>query len=525
MNPFFRKITIQILNENESVLNSIDTNSSDLRNFSALQNLIKSHINTTNKKIEYFCTDYLGRLKPIQNSIDFFRNLGANLYKIKLSPLITSNNTKEEISLNLFDISQKFTNETANNIKDSLKCWICLKDSLIEKPFFCLNPDCFKGVHEQCLKSNGHRGTIRCICGKIYNVDMFKPNKLVNDLSKFAINVEKIRKDESNKIKNLENKVKEYESIPQKCSKHPNDFIIHYCYDCDKAFCGTCFITNELNEHKNHRLINYEKYSEINQFIKDVESQTDNVNKELFVFISSIDTLEKSRDEYLKELQIIIDNVKNKFDKLIKELKEKKEAIVNKNNEISNLKEKAKNFLDSLDRNKYNELKNINEIKNQLNFNTNISNNTNNIIEEINKNINDIKNLNNNSNKNLNNLKNLLKNKYLFDPLIFVDELGRRYEGDRKNNLKEGKGILYFQNGDKYEGEFKNDKMDGKGVLYYANGEKFKGKFKEDKKIGKGKYFFKDGTTAEEIYDNGILIGRNLDLNFLPEDEQLSLNN
>ena len=242
------------------------------------------------------------------------------------------------------------------------------------------------------------------------------------------------------------------------------------------------------------------------------------MNKELFVFINIIDSLEKNRDNYLKELQhLITENVKNKFDKLIKEAKEKKEEIVKKNIHLLNLKEKAKIFFDSLDRNKYNDLLNINEIKNKLNINTNDINNTKNTIEEIKKNINDVKNVNNNSNRNL---EYLLKNKHLFDPLIFLDESGRRYEGERKNDLKEGKGILYFPNGDRYEGEFKNDKMDGKGIYYYENGEKFEGIFKEDKKNGKGKHFLNDGTTIEEIYDNGILIekNRNLFFNFFNED-------
>ena len=47
----------------------------------------------------------------------------------------------------------------------------------------------------------------------------------------------------------------------------------------------------------------------------------------------------------------------------------------------------------------------------------------------------------------------------------------------------EGKGILYYNDGERYEGEFLNDKKDGKGILYY-----------------------KDGRTKEEIWKNNILI-------------------
>ena len=47
---------------------------------------------------------------------------------------------------------------------------------------------------------------------------------------------------------------------------------------------------------------------------------------------------------------------------------------------------------------------------------------------------------------------------------------GDRYEGDYKNNKREGKGIYYFNNGKRYEGNWKNDKKDGKGIMYYNNG-------------------------------------------------------
>ena len=42
-----------------------------------------------------------------------------------------------------------------------------------------------------------------------------------------------------------------------------------------------------------------------------------------------------------------------------------------------------------------------------------------------------------------------------------------RYEGELKNNKREGKGIFYHNNGDRYEGEYKNDKRERKGIYYY----------------------------------------------------------
>ena len=40
-----------------------------------------------------------------------------------------------------------------------------------------------------------------------------------------------------------------------------------------------------------------------------------------------------------------------------------------------------------------------------------------------------------------------------------------RYVGQVVNGLREGKGILYGDNGDKYEGDFRNDKKEGKEFI------------------------------------------------------------
>ena len=46
----------------------------------------------------------------------------------------------------------------------------------------------------------------------------------------------------------------------------------------------------------------------------------------------------------------------------------------------------------------------------------------------------------------------------------------------------EGKGIIYFNNGNRYEGKYKNVKAEGKRILYYKNGNKYEGEFKMGKK-------------------------------------------
>lgn len=48
----------------------------------------------------------------------------------------------------------------------------------------------------------------------------------------------------------------------------------------------------------------------------------------------------------------------------------------------------------------------------------------------------------------------------------------------------QGKGIVYFNNGDRYEGEFVDQVFEGYGEYYYhVNGQKFEGIWAKDNKV------------------------------------------
>ena len=53
-----------------------------------------------------------------------------------------------------------------------------------------------------------------------------------------------------------------------------------------------------------------------------------------------------------------------------------------------------------------------------------------------------------------------------------------KYIGETKNDLREGKGIMYYNNGERYEGDYKNEKREGKGIFYNDNGDRYEGKWK-----------------------------------------------
>ena len=64
-----------------------------------------------------------------------------------------------------------------------------------------------------------------------------------------------------------------------------------------------------------------------------------------------------------------------------------------------------------------------------------------------------------------------------------------------KDDLKVEKGVFYINKDDenkrnRYKGYCKNDKREGKGIIYYNNEYKYKGNYKNDKNEGKGKYYY-----------------------------------
>lgn len=82
------------------------------------------------------------------------------------------------------------------------------------------------------------------------------------------------------------------------------------------------------------------------------------------------------------------------------------------------------------------------------------------------------------------------------------------YEGGYVNGTKNGKGKLYFANGDLYEGDFKNDKREGKGTYNWADGSKWEGTFANSQMHGTGTYYPNDGEEPWEVeYQNGQCVG------------------
>ena len=73
----------------------------------------------------------------------------------------------------------------------------------------------------------------------------------------------------------------------------------------------------------------------------------------------------------------------------------------------------------------------------------------------------------------------------------------RRYSGGWHNGLMEGFGVYVWSSGfiKKYEGEFKQGVKEGKGILCLADGRQYKGVFKQNKLQGEVQEIMPSGRT------------------------------
>jgi len=91
------------------------------------------------------------------------------------------------------------------------------------------------------------------------------------------------------------------------------------------------------------------------------------------------------------------------------------------------------------------------------------------------------------------------------------DELNRvKYDGNWKNNIRDGKGVINWKNGNRYEGDFKYDRMEGKGIFYYINGDRYEGDFKYDRIEGWGIMYYDNGDRYEGTWKNYMREGKGI---------------
>ena len=82
-----------------------------------------------------------------------------------------------------------------------------------------------------------------------------------------------------------------------------------------------------------------------------------------------------------------------------------------------------------------------------------------------------------------------------------------------------GKGQLTFNDGKVYEGEFKNNNREGYGKFIFNGGRSYEGMWADGKQHGEGKLISIDGTETKGTWRYGTFINRRNSC-LSPEDKQ-----
>ena len=311
---------------------------------------------------------------------------------------------------------QKKENQLEDEIRDHLKCYICL--SKVFKPKMCryckkiccakcidkwLEDHSFCGICKHDLSPqdmisvpflddmstffinnidnpkkkflDNSRTTIKrpgenIIPGPRDNINNAKKIQKLNFVNRPNININ-INNNLENNLSNIENEVNETEEdeLDENICQEHGENISYYCIQCDKYFCSKClvFFGAEQQKHKNHYIVPASKINDlgVSQAIKEYKKLGETKEKIKNV-IGLINMIKKEKDikkyEILNTLDLIREYNKIKMDE---ELKKYQDIISYVKTEKNNIEQQSKSLpnelsyiLDQNDINKANEINN-----------------------------------------------------------------------------------------------------------------------------------------------------------------------
>ena len=382
--------------------------------------------NNLEEKIENIINKFKNKIKEEDNNLSYIYNGDKISEELELNKIIKDKNEKK---INILVYNNK--NKEKEIISNQIICPECKENILLNLKDYKINLyECKNGHKIENILLNEFENIqklniSKSICNKCYknNLNINEELYICNECN---INLCTLCKNKHNKKHNIINYNDQY-SI---CKRH-NDSYIKYCKKCKENICSKC-----IKDHNNHNII------------------------ELLNIIPKKDELLKE----MKNMREIIDKFKNNIEEI--------KNIINKVlNNVEIYYKICENIINDNKNRNYENYYNLNQIK--------ISNN---------KVINKLKNIIN---------ENEISNKFrdiidIYYKTIKIKkekiyENGNKYIGEFINELKNGKGILYFNknnenNGDRYEGDFKDDKKEGKGIFYWKNGDRYEGDLKDNKR-------------------------------------------
>ena len=311
---------------------------------------------------------------------------------------------------------QKKENQLEDEIRDHLKCYICL--SKVFKPKMCryckkiccakcidkwLEDHSFCGICKHDLSPqdmisvpflddmstffinnidnpkkkflDNSRTTIKrpgenIIPGPRDNINNAKKIQKLNFVNRPNININ-INNNLENNLSNIENEVNDTEEdeLDENICQEHGENISYYCIQCDKYFCSKClvFFGAEQQKHKNHYIVPASKINDlgVSQAIKEYKKLGETKEKIKNV-IGLINMIKKEKDikkyEILNTLDLIREYNNIKMDE---ELKKYQDIISYVKTEKNNIEQQSKSLpnelsyiLDQNDINKANEINN-----------------------------------------------------------------------------------------------------------------------------------------------------------------------
>ena len=277
---------------------------------------------------------------------------------------LSSNQNKDNFLQNNSESNQsesmKKEEELENQIRDHLKCYICL--TKVMKPKMCkfCKKICCESCIDKWLLNHDYCG----ICKHNVTQQDMITLPFLDDMSTYFINnidshpknhpnINNINKEINNNNINsqsLQNKnnlnKKEDKNI---CPKHKSK-IDYYCIQCNKYFCSNClvFFSDEGQKHKNHLILQIAKMNNlgireaVNEYKKLPE--TKNVLDHLIGLINlkiKENEIKKANTtnfmNYIKDLYLKkIDENTGELNKMLVNLKTQKDSIENSINSIPN---------------------------------------------------------------------------------------------------------------------------------------------------------------------------------------------
>jgi len=91
---------------------------------------------------------------------------------------------------------------------------------------------------------------------------------------------------------------------------------------------------------------------------------------------------------------------------------------------------------------------------------------------------------------------------------ILYSSVGNMYTGSFVNGVFHGRGTRIWGNGDSFEGEWQNNERNGIGKITWLDGEWYEGEWRDDKRTGKGVYHWPSGNTYTGDFVDGTRIGK-----------------